>query len=444
MDSHIEQPKTLDDIRQERAKLSLRFGIYALIINGVFWLLFDIFMGQQPLWILNAVLVVVCFSLFFLYRHANYRITAFISYAIIFLFAFLVSSFDIPEQHVPRSQHLFFIPMAMYAYILFYKETLWVQAGLALVSVATYIFFEFSSFAIPEASLVPTHIRQYLAIGVHVSACLCIAAIIHIIHADLQTKDKSAHELSQAVFENQLELYYQPQVDKTGALIGAEALIRWNHPTMGILGPAKFIPYAERTGGIVDIGHWILETACKQLIAWQQHPESQHLVLSINVSAPEIHQPDFVSRFKETLAMYPINTSLLKLEITETTLLDDIADVVDKMNALKELGLSFSLDDFGTGYSSLNILKSLPLNEVKIDKSFVDDIKDETSDLPITDTMLSLSESLEINSLAEGIETEYQWEYLKSKGCEKFQGYLFGKPMRISRFNQYMKKQKQN
>lgn len=434
------QPKTLDDIRLERAKLSLRFGIYALIVNGGFWLLFDVIMQQRPHVLLNVILVIVCVSLFLLYKYASYRVTAFTSYAIIYLFVFLVSSFDVPDANIQRSQHLFFIAAAMYPYILFYKEKVWIPLSLALLCVATYIFFEFSHFTIPEASVLAPHIRWYVAIGINVSACLAIAAVIHIIHADLQTKDKSAQALSQAIFENQLELYYQPQVNQHGHLIGAEALIRWNHPTLGILSPSKFIPYAEKTGGIIAIGHWILDVACKQLLAWQQHDDTKDLILSINIAAPEMHQADFVYQFERAIQRYHIDPSKLKLEITETTLLDDMDDAIRKMQAISALGITFTLDDFGTGYSSLNILKTLPLKEIKIDKSFVDDIQEQTTDLPITDTLLNLSESLDIKTLAEGIESEAQWQYLKNKGCHSFQGYYFGKPMSISKFNQYVKK----
>lgn len=427
---------SLDDVRQKRAKLSLRCGIYMLILNGVFWLLFDVVMGHKPLVVLNALLVLVCVTLFALYRWASYRITAFVSFLTLFFFACVVSLFDIPEQNVPRSQHLFFIALAMYPYILFYKEKAWVRLVPAMLSVAAFLFFEFSTFAIPEASSVPSHIRHYLALGVSFSACMAILALIHVIHTDLYDKDEIEHELKLAIFQDQLELFYQPQVDGEGKTIGAEALIRWKHPTQGVLSPDKFIPYAEKSGDIVPLGRWIMRTACEQLVAWQNNPLTKHLVLSVNVSAREMQEDDFVLHIAQSIEKYAVNPNNLKLEITETTLLHDLDNVIEKIRAINALGIGFSLDDFGTGYSSLSVLKDLPVNEIKIDKGFVDDITEETTELPVTDTLLSLGESMNIHSLAEGVETLAQWRYLKARGCDKFQGYFFGKPMEIDAFNQ--------
>jgi len=248
-----------------------------------------------------------------------------------------------------------------------------------------------------------------------------------------------AQELRQALLHKQFELHYQIQVDSTARPLGAEALIRWNHPRYAIISPKRFIQLAEQTGLILPIGQWVLETACAQLILWQQNPASQHLVLSINVSAKQFHQTKFVAETQETVQRYGIDPTKLKLELTESMLVDDFPAIVAKMNTLSALGIRFSLDDFGTGYSSLQYLKKLPLSQLKIDQSFVRDITIDPSDYAITRTIIAMARSLDLGVIAEGVETEEQMQCLLEIDCTQFQGYLFGKPMPIEVFDALLK-----
>jgi diguanylate cyclase (GGDEF)-like protein/PAS domain S-box-containing protein len=246
-------------------------------------------------------------------------------------------------------------------------------------------------------------------------------------------------ELRKAIDLQQFELYYQIQVDNALKPLGAEALIRWKHPEQGLVPPLQFIPLAEETGLILPMGAWVLETACAQLKAWQQDALTRDLVLSVNVSAKQFRQASFISEVKTQVRHHGINPMRLKLELTEGMLLEDIEDTIKTMNILSEIGIQFSLDDFGTGYSSLQYLKRLPLDQLKIDQSFVRDIVTDSSDKAIVKTIIAMAHSLNLDVIAEGVETEAQRRFLINEGCRHFQGYRFGKPLPIAQFEAMLK-----
>jgi len=245
-------------------------------------------------------------------------------------------------------------------------------------------------------------------------------------------------ELRKALANQQFHLYYQIQVDGSFRPLGAEALIRWLHPERGLVFPAQFIPLAEETGLILPIGLWVLETACAQLKAWQQNAHTRALGLSVNVSAKQFRQVDFVAQVQAVVQRQAINPKLLKLELTESMLLENIEETVAKMNALKEIGVRISLDDFGTGYSSLQYLKRLPLDQLKIDQSFVHDLALDSSDKIIVRTIIAMAQSLNLDVIAEGVETEAQRLLLQNKGCTHYQGYLFDRPVPIEQFEAFL------
>jgi len=243
-------------------------------------------------------------------------------------------------------------------------------------------------------------------------------------------------ELRNAIDLNHFDLHYQIQVDSLNRPLGAESLIRWNHPEHGLVSPAQFIPLAEETGLILAIGYWVLETACIQLKAWQQDSMTRDWILSVNISAKQFHQADFVAQITDFIRIYAIDPTRLKLELTESMLLENIDETISNMNVLKEMGVRFSLDDFGTGYSSLQYLKKLPLDQLKIDQSFVRDIATDSSNRAIVSTIIVMARSLNLDVIAEGVETEDQRQFLLDNGCRHFQGYLFAKPVPIDKFNQ--------
>jgi len=241
-------------------------------------------------------------------------------------------------------------------------------------------------------------------------------------------------DLRRAVAEQQLCLYYQIQVDNHHRPLGAEALVRWMHPVRGMVSPAQFIPVAEESSLIIEIGHWVLITACEQLALWAKDEITRGLMLAVNVSAKQFRQQDFVAQVGNALRDYGVIPNRLKLELTESVVLNDVTDVVAKMYALKALGVRLSLDDFGTGYSSLAYLKNLPLDQIKIDQSFVRGVATDQNDAVMVKTIIDLAHNFRLNVIAEGVETQSQLEFLKQNNCMSYQGYLFSKPVPIVQF----------
>ena len=252
--------------------------------------------------------------------------------------------------------------------------------------------------------------------------------------ANLEARAVLEAELRRALPEQQLELFYQAQVDGSMRIIGAEVLLRWKHPVRGLIVPMQFIPLAEESGLIVPIGHWVLEAACAQLKRWADSPQTRKLHLSVNVSARQFRQQDFVQRVKSVINGSGIDPSRLILELTESLVLDNVVDSIEKMYSLKLLGVRFSMDDFGTGYSSLAYLKRLPLDQLKIDRSFVRDIDTDPGDAVIVRTIIDMARNFGLEVVAEGVENDAQRTFLLSNGCTEFQGYLFSRPVPLPEF----------
>ncbi|GGD00238.1 bifunctional diguanylate cyclase/phosphodiesterase [Undibacterium terreum] len=249
-----------------------------------------------------------------------------------------------------------------------------------------------------------------------------------------------ATDLRKAIEEKQFLLHYQAQVISGNGVIGAEVLVRWMHPQRGLVSPAEFIPLAEETGLILPLGDWVLETACAQLAVWALRPEMEHLTIAVNVSARQFGKLDFVERVLSVLKRTGANAARLKLELTESLLVDNVQETIEKMFALKAKGVGFSLDDFGTGYSSLSYLKKLPLDQLKIDQSFVRDVLLDPNDAAIARTIVALAQSLGLGVIAEGVETEMQRDFLAGVGCHCYQGYLFSRPVVLEAFEELVLK----
>jgi diguanylate cyclase (GGDEF)-like protein/PAS domain S-box-containing protein len=245
-------------------------------------------------------------------------------------------------------------------------------------------------------------------------------------------------DIRRGILLGQFLLFYQPQVHADGRVVGAEALLRWAHPERGMVSPADFIPIAEESGHIISLGSWVLEAACAQLLVWAEDPRTEPLTLAVNVSARQFRQPDFAEYVLGLLDYTGANPLRLKLELTESLLADNLEDVIVKMGALRARGVGFSLDDFGTGYSSLSYLKRLPLDQLKIDQSFVADVLTDPNDASIAQTIVALGRGLGLAVIAEGVETEAQKNFLLQAGCETYQGYLFSKPIPADQFDRYI------
>ena len=238
--------------------------------------------------------------------------------------------------------------------------------------------------------------------------------------------------LRQALGKEQFKLHYQIQVDKRGRPLGAEALIRWHHPDKGPISPLEFIPLAEESGLIDQIGQWVLESGCRQIKSWENCPFRGQLTISVNVSAFQFIQPNFVETVQKTAERIGINPCKLKLELTESMVLKNVDDAIAKLHQLRTSGFVLSLDDFGTGYSSLSYLRQLPFNEIKIDRSFIERATSNDNDAFMVHIMISMGHKFGMEVIAKGVETQEQRELLESLNCTRYQGYLFGKPLAIS------------
>jgi diguanylate cyclase (GGDEF)-like protein len=253
--------------------------------------------------------------------------------------------------------------------------------------------------------------------------------------SSVRSRSSLEADLRSGLQNKEFFLCYQPQVDGDSRLTGGEVLVRWRHPARGVVSPGEFIPLAEETGLILPLGQWVLNAACLQLAVWAERADASALSLSVNVSARQFRQPDFVAQVLAVLDRTGINPHRLKLELTESLLLSDAEDVISKMNVLKRRGLTFSLDDFGTGYSSLTYLKKLPLDQLKIDQSFVRSVLTDANDAAIVSTIIALASTLGLAVIAEGVETQGQRDFLAARGCHCCQGYLFSQPLPIHEFD---------
>lgn len=258
------------------------------------------------------------------------------------------------------------------------------------------------------------------------------------LQSDVDRKALIEKELTKSLTNESLSLFYQPQLQDKKGVVGGEVLLRWFHKTLGEISPEEFIPIAEDNGLIIDIGDWVLDKVCSQIFLWSEDPQLKSLQISINISAKQLHANDFVEKIIRCVKHYKINPKLLKLELTESILLENIETVVDKMHDLEKANIHFTLDDFGTGYSCLSYLKLLPLNVIKIDKSFVKGITVDKNDASITRTIMALANALELDVIAEGIEEKEQLKCLQEMGCHKFQGFYYSKAIDLNSFEKYV------
>jgi EAL domain-containing protein (putative c-di-GMP-specific phosphodiesterase class I) len=256
-----------------------------------------------------------------------------------------------------------------------------------------------------------------------------ILLALHVLQTDAVRLDGLAAELRLALDQQRLQLHYQPQVDGAGRLVGVEALLRWPHTQRGWVPPSDFIPLAEQSGLMPELGHWVLRQACAQLAAWRQQPGLQDLVVAVNVSAQQFDQPDFVPTVVHLLQQQGLPPALLKVELTESALAQDLAGVINKMQTLRAHGVALALDDFGTGFSSLSLLRQLPLNEIKIDQAFVRDLTSSAEAEAIARAIVAMGLGLGMDVVAEGVETEAQRAALARMGCGAYQRWLIARPL---------------
>lgn len=424
-------------MHKHRIHMALTIGGYASIVLGLLWAMY---FAASQMWLLSALdLILAVFGLLVLMLANKGHARAAMIVLLVSMF-FLVSAMclflDIPTPAAARSVHHYFLVLACLSILFFQADKAALKYGVPAILVITYIIFASSALGIVTSYALPDSIR---VIGTWVNnsiAMILVYIILYIMFSDIYVPTQTEQDLRIAIYDNQLELYYQPQVDQYGNIWGAEALLRWNHPIRGLVAPNDFIPLAEQTGLILPIGGWVINAGCKQLTAWAKNPHFAHLTLAVNVSAQQFLQADFLNQ--TILAAQGLGANKLKLELTESCLAKDIDSIINKMGILKAAGIGFALDDFGTGYSSLNYLKRMPLDVLKIDKSFVKDVLTDANDAAIATTISTLGNSLGLKVVAEGVETNAQRQFLIETGCFSFQGYLFSPPLPILDFESYL------
>ncbi|CAD5367372.1 EAL domain-containing protein [Rubrivivax sp. A210] len=345
---------------------------------------------------------------------------------------------DLPSAGVPRSIHGYLIAVGVAACLLLHDERPLLRHGLPLLCLATGVLFGATDVGIATPLALPDGLRAHTIWINHALPALLIFVAVRLMQAEVAERGGLVGELRDAAARGEMQLYYQPQVGADGRTLGAEALLRWRHPRRGMVSPGEFIPLAERSGLMLPLGDWVLRAACAQLAAWGRRTDTSALVLSINVSATQFAQPDFVERVLTCLEAAGANPTRLKLELTESMLAHDVDGIAARMQALKAHGIGLSLDDFGTGFSSLSYLRRLPLDQLKIDQSFVRDMLRSTEAAAIAQTVITLGHSLGLQVIAEGVETFEQRQLLAVGGCDAYQGYLYSRPLPLAPFEAWV------
>lgn len=426
--AHLNSKQSL---RMRRALLvsSLMLGSISLC-----WGVYFVVHGNWNMWHINLASLLVATGTALLTLRRHIRAASIIMFCYVYVVLCIFCAFlDIPTLDAPRSNHNYFLVIALFAWLVFKGDKPWLRHGMTLAGLLGFVFFASTTWGMqayvlgPDVRVPGTWIHNIIATGL-------LWTLLWVMQANLSERSVMESDLRKAIPGNQLVLFYQPQTGDDGRIVGAEALLRWQHPINGLVPPADFIPLAEQTGLIMPLGHWVLGAACAQLMAWEKNPATAHLSLAVNVSALQFKQPDYVSQVISVLDRSGIAPARLTLELTESMLVNDVNDIITKMNALKAKGVHLSLDDFGTGYSSLNYLKKLPLDELKIDQSFVRDMLTDTHDVTIVRTVVDLARGMSLHVIAEGVETEEHRQFLADLGCHSFQGYLLSKPVPIADF----------
>ncbi len=354
--------------------------------------------------------------------------------AFLMLIVMLCLVFDVPTAAVPRVSHLFLLVLALMGYLNYKRQPFRLQLGLIALSLLSFTALSSNSYSVPFAAPIPEEVRVVGSWFNAAIATLLLAGGAYLFQYELHQVDRRADPIRVAIWSKQFELFYQPQVDRSGSVIGAEALLRWKHPKRGYIAPAEFLPLAEEAGLMDELGMWVLEASCRTLIDWTRNPQTRHLTLAANVSASQFLNEDFEHKLMDLLDTFGVDPRRLKLEITETVMVTNTEQVAAKMQVLRSIGVGLALDDFGTGYSALGYLRRLPLSELKIDRSFVQDVTENERSAALARSIIQIGRDLGLGVLAEGVETEAQFQLLRESGCDAFQGYHFGRPVPLAEF----------
>ncbi len=426
-----------EDLSLHNCRVRRVLTVTSLLIAGfgLFWGVVFSLRGSGLLVMLDFVVVAMAMLTVWLVQRRRTRTASMLLVTVMFtMVCFDALVFDIPTPAAARSMHQFLLPLGVLSCLLFREERPWLRHGAPAACLLAYVVLAASPIGWATPMALPDSLRLQGMWLNHALAMVMVFVVLQVMQADIVERQRIEVELGQAVRRGELVLHFQPQVADGGRIVGAEALVRWMHPQRGMVPPGEFIPLAERSGQMPAVGDWVLAAACAQLVDWASHPRTADLHLSVNVSASQFRQADFVERVLAVVRGTAIDPSRLVLELTESMLVHDVEEVIAKMTALKALGVGFSLDDFGTGFSSLSYLQRLPLDQLKIDQSFVRHMLASDKDAVIVKAVVGMGQSLGLNVIAEGVETPAQCRFLHGIGCHAYQGYLFGRPVAAAEF----------
>lgn len=415
----------------------LAYGAASLAV-AVMALGWGIFFASRQAWALVGidVAVIAVALMSFLLAHRRQLSAALLFSQVSFFFIILVFClvFDVPNAVAPRVTHIFLLVLALLGYINYQRERSRLQLAVVVLCLASFIVFSSTNFTAPVTQPIADEFRTF---GTWVNTIIAVTLLcggIYVMQLKFAHNLDQARDIKAALTNREFELFYQPQVDETGKVSGAEALLRRKRPGGGYISPAEFIPAAEEAGLMPALGDWVLGEACRTLAFWQQDEATRALKLSVNVSVDQFMKADFVETLMARIAARELDPTRLKLELTESMMVDDVDVIVEKMRTLRTAGIILSLDDFGTGYSSLSHLRQLPIHEIKIDRSFVQDAPQSKRNRILLKSIFDIARMLEFSVVAEGIETKEQLLLLQSFGCTIFQGYYFGRPVPLAEF----------
>lgn len=427
--------------RREKVAALLSLTGVACVVLGLAWALCYWYFDRAGLSVLFVGVMVVGVLALARSKRSDGRSILFVAHGILAAVC-AISLIDAPIEWVPRSTHMFLLPLAAGAAFTFEARERYGSLVFPLICLAAFAAFAAGALdpLAPQISP-PLEVREWGARSNILIAIALLAAIFRIYRADVGKRLRLERQLGRAVRNGEIELRYQPQVRGDGTVTGVEALARWRHPSGTLLSPDVFIPVAEESTLISDIGLEVLRQACEKLRGWSEGTRTRHLRIAVNVSPIQLMDEDFTPSLTAVIRQTGIDPALLELELTESALSTDTSVIVDKMRAIETLGITWALDDFGTGYSSLATLRQLPVRKLKIDRQFVQEAAGQDSAQRLLGKIIEISHVMHMSALAEGVESVAQRDLLIAMGCDHFQGYLFARPMPESMLEEWLKAQ---
>lgn len=411
----------------KRAYRMLTFVNFLAMGLGIAWGIYAVIQPNMLITCLAVTVLIMAALMFRLIAVGKVKLASYTFISVVFMILCLTAKYL-------GILHQFFLPLAVCSFLLMRNEILSMKHGIPLLCLAAFGWYCCAPLDLAGRYVLPLTIREPALWFNQIFAGLAAYVCMHLAYEDVLEKNIMEIELRDALLNREFLIFYQPQVSKTAEIIGVEALLRWQHPTRGLVPPNDFIPIAEGSGLMIPIGEWILRAACEQLKKWHLVPGFEAISIAVNVSASQFAEEQFVSKVLKVVKETGIEPSLLKIELTESMLVANIDAIIEKMALLKDRGIRFSLDDFGTGFSSLSYLRQLPLDQIKVDQSFVRNLLKTPADAAVTKTIIALGNDLDLDVIAEGVETELHRDALVSMGCHHFQGYYFSRPIIVADF----------